>query len=889
MLRQAVITRQGPWRNTSNLPGESNSEVIAWGNLEETLPDIMEHAEYEDPLLEQAIPETQADNFTAASLFGSAESDAAGGESFNLQHVDWPAANMDTFSSVRVGQDHISTLLDDVSVDYSVDTMPSISETSGVVPISSASDIYSSQNLSSHNLHDRCSSASSAIDNNRRGSCQSIHATISNFFGGPHRAASRVTSTNSVHSELGRSRVEKPASRRSSTRSSGSSGLSCFDSKSDRSSGQVSLGSGRRGPLGKIARATMKMVTAAKACWRCKILRKRCSPETPCDACPKNSHTSEWHTLGCKRGDIKEHMLPVILCPHNDHRYLDKAGTSANPNASNDKETLCNEVALQVCRLRDHEIEDLKQNRFPRSSLLSDFLHATGMDLRSLDALRGSTVTSSSRGRPAPPTPAPLSDCILMIIWELLSNPSSQSLHAEWTIHEFSNFLISAALCQVETGNQLISQSLICLRSCLEALRLQSSGDLRDDCHQTCTAVLCNVTSITNLTDQVSQYLNELSRVFFTKGNMRDIKVWWLNGFYSFCIQSVVRRAIIQLVPTRSGKTWDAKNLAAVQYLQVATRLFVASSRIHDPLVRNLPECSLSTCTEEEMSQINECKLAQISVKQPHWKDNGIKGSGAYLKVLFEDNNQVLLTSTADAGAGSLCPDIDLSFKPYSWLTKFKTIFLVSDCQSMLNSGCWNELSGILSSIMFLVNRYHNYGIELHFANHKSLNPGDLVEGIAPGGYYDVKSIATVTETFKKIIPSGSTLTASRLAELLWPHVNRVETTIAEGEEMKPLNLIVLADSGFKVWHDEVYLSICKKLDEINAPRSQVAIQIFEVGGGLGSETSDVFNEGSKFYNDHTRDRKFISSVSYVNKEQFSGENLLKANLEAWLALLESA
>lgn len=85
-------------------------------------------------------------------------------------------------------------------------------------------------------------------------------------------------------------------------------------------------------------------------------------------------------------------------------------------------------------------------------SLLRRFLEATGMDIRSLDTLRGAPVVSSSRGRPRSPTTAPLDDCILVITWELLFNPASQVLHAEWTVHEFFNFLVSAALCQVETG-----------------------------------------------------------------------------------------------------------------------------------------------------------------------------------------------------------------------------------------------------------------------------------------------------------------------------------------------------------------------------------------------------------------------------------------------------
>lgn len=399
----------------------------------------------------------------------------------------------------------------------------------------------------------------------------------------------------------------------------------------------------------------------------------------------------------------------------------------------------------------------------------------------------------------------------------------------------------------------------------------------------------CSVECVANLDVQLSQYLDELSRVAFVKANMRDIKLWWMSGFYSLCIQSIVRRALMQLVQNGSTNLSVVSHLAAKQYLHIAVRLFVASSRIHDPLVRDLPECSESTCTEEEMCMVSECKLAQISVKQPSWKDSGIKGSGAYLKHLFEDNDQPLLTSTADAGTGDLCPDFDLSFKPYSWLTKFNTVFLVSDSQFMDNSGLWNEVSGALSSIMFLVNRYHNYGIDIHFANHQSLDPGDAVEGIAPGGYYGVKNIATVTEIFKKIKPTGSIPMTSKLDDVLCPYLERLETAISQGEELRPLNIIVITDTADDDALDGGLLSIAQRLDEIHAPGQQVAVQFFEVGRDRSSKVSGLLEKRTKIMNGNRLGARDIASrVPYADNGHFSGEGILKANLEAWLKLLES-
>ena len=44
------------------------------------------------------------------------------------------------------------------------------------------------------------------------------------------------------------------------------------------------------------------------------LTRKKCDPESPCLICPKGGK-SNWETLGCHRGDFKERMLPLRLCP----------------------------------------------------------------------------------------------------------------------------------------------------------------------------------------------------------------------------------------------------------------------------------------------------------------------------------------------------------------------------------------------------------------------------------------------------------------------------------------------------------------------------------------------------------------------------------------------
>jgi hypothetical protein len=95
---------------------------------------------------------------------------------------------------------------------------------------------------------------------------------------GGSKAVSRTGSTSSMHSEIGRSRISKVFSRRSSVQSRESSAgyqELVFDSNLSRTVSWTSASSGRRGPLGTVARAAMNAVKAVGSCWRCKFLRKQ--------------------------------------------------------------------------------------------------------------------------------------------------------------------------------------------------------------------------------------------------------------------------------------------------------------------------------------------------------------------------------------------------------------------------------------------------------------------------------------------------------------------------------------------------------------------------------------------------------------------------------------
>ena len=135
-----------------------------------------------------------------------------------------------------------------------------------------------------------------------------------------------------------------------------------------------------------------------------------------------------------------------------------------------------------------------------------------------------------------------------------------------------------------------------------------------------------------DLRSSVFLYLDELSRVFFLKDNMCGKKVWWLSAFYSFCIQSFVRKALIELEEGILTSPYPAGR----DYLRLPVRLFAAASGSFDPL-GDTP----GNPARDEPS-IDDYQKAKVAVGHSHWLGGGIKGPGDYLKRLFEDSGKPL-------------------------------------------------------------------------------------------------------------------------------------------------------------------------------------------------------------------------------------------------------
>ncbi len=155
--------------------------------------------------------------------------------------------------------------------------------------------------------------------------------------------------------------------------------------------------------------------------------------------------------------------------------------------------------------------------------------------------------------------------------------------------------------------------------------------------HDGCGSSSCRVDCIAQLNDSFSLYLEEVSRVFFKKENMRNKHRWWLSTFYSFCIQSAVKKRVKDL---ETELYWEEYWCQPYQrYLRLPLRLFIASSGNYDPLRGDFGQPEHDD--GEEGVKARDPKgygEARIAVGQSKWVADRISGSSEYLRSLFKDS-----------------------------------------------------------------------------------------------------------------------------------------------------------------------------------------------------------------------------------------------------------
>ncbi|KAI1091580.1 hypothetical protein F5B19DRAFT_493315 [Rostrohypoxylon terebratum] len=392
------------------------------------------------------------------------------------------------------------------------------------------------------------------------------------------------------------------------------------DDEQDQGSSQPAPTQPRRGTWIGLSR-TLKEVGA---CWRCKILRKKCGPDEPCKACPKpGTNSSRWQNIGCKRGTLFDHMLRVSLCP----KAIPPDGLGTD-DASNTTRRISSSGIYRI-KMCLQDAASRLDNVFSSSN---DAYTKVVLEILCSPIPVMTDVPPSQRHG--------VEGSVIHIAWGLVEvSPAKETLHINSMEHTLD--IINAAVTyETEYGlSQAVPLAIECLRNCIDILRLHDGGHLISELHDDCTTCICQVESFQNLSSNVKTYTKELSKVIFRKENRLQEKRWWLSAFYSLWIQSHVRRTI-QFIEAESETPLHTymKN-ACSTYLLLALDLFDATSTSFDPLA--------STWSLEEepptmdLRLIKYYRLAQKTLGEM-WEFS-TRGSINFLRRLYDDTDTPLI------------------------------------------------------------------------------------------------------------------------------------------------------------------------------------------------------------------------------------------------------
>ncbi|SPQ19217.1 143b7d88-b383-4f81-9582-5c0a231d0648 [Thermothielavioides terrestris] len=232
-------------------------------------------------------------------------------------------------------------------------------------------------------------------------------------------------------------------------------------------------------------------------------------------------------------------------------------------------------------------------------------------------------------------------ELIAVIAWELAENQGLLSLLEIKSWESFMRMLEAACVYESEVGQtSLVILSMVCLKHCLEALRLHAANLLSPEAHEDCRRGQCRVECIRNLSSKVAAYVDELSSVIFNKENMRDRR-WWLSTFYSFHIQGPVRHALIAIerqLRFQSADDVPAEELSATQYLHLPAVLFTAASAKYDPLLDGRLHYALtdsSVIPEASVPELHHSS-ARVAFEVDKWHEAGIRSPYQFLRRLLQ-------------------------------------------------------------------------------------------------------------------------------------------------------------------------------------------------------------------------------------------------------------
>ncbi|KAH9906367.1 hypothetical protein F4778DRAFT_769458 [Xylariomycetidae sp. FL2044] len=378
---------------------------------------------------------------------------------------------------------------------------------------------------------------------------------------------------------------------------------------------------GRRGSSNSLAR-TLKMVGA---CWRCRILRKKCDPDQPCRACPKPDSKSRWQGIGCKRGTLSDHSPEFRLCSK-------AIGLST---------TRLDDILSYASRSHGIRVNDAANKHiYDVSERLRAVIRSEDTYTKIVLEILCSPLVDLSNPRIVKQHELP--NNLLTIAWGLIDSPSAKAVLQLESADDFLDVVKSAAVYESEYGCSLVTSLAVdCLRNCIDIIRLYDAGHLTEAVHDGCDVHSCEVESIRSLSSNIKFFVDELSRLIFRKENRQHEKKWWLSAFYGLWLQSYVRRTIrlveqqsLDQLRTLSPQT--QRNCS--DYLLLALKLFDAASAAYDPLVSTWSLEQEPVDAKFDFRLIKYYRMAQRALHTDQWADYNIKSSVDCLNHLYHDD-----------------------------------------------------------------------------------------------------------------------------------------------------------------------------------------------------------------------------------------------------------
>ncbi|KAK5653213.1 hypothetical protein OQA88_9111 [Cercophora sp. LCS_1] len=240
----------------------------------------------------------------------------------------------------------------------------------------------------------------------------------------------------------------------------------------------------------------------------------------------------------------------------------------------------------------------------------------------------------------------PYGGLIIQIVWELTDCPATAQIMGVGVVEQLVALLEAASLCEARFGHwdeekRLVYISMRCLLQCARTLRLSSLGFLMLDPHGFCTAGECICPGLAGVNKHVSVYVRALTGALFSTKKGKDSS--WILMFYSLCIQSHVRRALLSLEQswqhTGSEVPYQTTAPATSKYLHTAICIFQQISAqkkgsLADQIGQARPAPSLYLGAQ----------LAATGGAWQKWHEEGING---YLERIFQVDDDTRRPSTA--------------------------------------------------------------------------------------------------------------------------------------------------------------------------------------------------------------------------------------------------